>query len=217
MKPIAREDAARVICERLARRPKLGRDELSARSLARALGQTTGFLYHHWGSLDAFLLEVSGLGWMMLADALVEAFARDGDARAVPAAYVTFAARRPALYWLIAERPMADRAVAALMRESGALPSHAAWVRVGELLANATPSMTPARFRAMHAAVHGLASQLLSGRLATLPDSRGRDALEVALEIADEIGAAFFGPVSARSTAARSPGRGRRAAFPPRR
>ena len=85
----------------------LGREDLSARSVAKALGQTTGFLYHHWGSFDAFLFEVSGLGWQRLVDALVRAYAKQEAPRDVLHAYVEFAAEHPVLYWLLAERTLA--------------------------------------------------------------------------------------------------------------
>ncbi len=61
---------------------RLTRDDLTARKIAAFLGQTTMVLYHHFGSLDGFLIRVDGLGWRRLAERL-DARARGWRRRAV--------------------------------------------------------------------------------------------------------------------------------------
>ena len=168
---ITRQDAPGFVCDLLQKRAGLGREDLSARSVARALGQTTGFLYHHWGSFDAFLIEVSGLGWQRLVDALVRAYDKRAEPRDVLHAYLEFAAESPVLYWLLAERPLAPDITRATLERGAALPSFKAWQAIFALISRAEPGITLAGARAVHAAVHGVASQLLSHRLGSMPDA----------------------------------------------
>lgn len=187
-----REQAPERICDLLQRRRTLGRDEVSARWVARALGQTTGFLYHHWGSLDAFLLEVSGIGWQRLVDAVASAYEQRPEPRSLVRAYVDFALAHPVLYWLLAERPLPRAAVRRRLDRGGALPSHAAFQSLVQLVARVEPSLTLVDVRALHAAAHGLASQLLSGRLLSMPDVAKKPPVEVAHAVADAIAALGF-------------------------
>lgn len=227
-KTVSRDDAARFICDLLQERSSAShdiaklRDELSARVVAKALGQTTGFLYHHWGSFDGFLFEVSGLGWRRLVDSLVRAYEKTNSARAIMHAYVDFAAEYPVLYWLLAERPLTMSVVRSMLDAGTALPSFQAFVTYVELMTRAQPGMTARRARAMHAAAHGIASQLLSNRLTSTPDTRDKDARAVAREITDAFADAFFGADSSpteakkRAKARRSPARDPKAASPAR-
>lgn len=196
----------------LQKKPKLRREDLSARNVSKALGQTTGFLYHHWGSFDAFLFEVSGLGWGRLVEAVARTFEEKGEAIDIVRAYIAFAAENPVLYWLMAEREMPAEVVRSTLERGAALPSFAAWMRFFELISKAEPGIAIGRARAMHAAAHGLASQLLSGRIASMPDALQRSARDIASDVEDAIADAMF---TSRSRAPRSPARDPRAA-PPR-
>lgn len=210
---IAKEDAAAFVCEMLQKKPKLRREDLSARNVSKALGQTTGFLYHHWGSFDAFLFDVSGIGWSRLVEAVARAFEKTEAASSIVRSYVAFAAENPVLYWLMAERELPADVVRSTLERGAALPSYTAWMRFFELVSKAQPGMTIGRARAMHAAAHGLASQLLSGRIASMPDALQRDARAIAGDVEDAIADAML---TSRSSAPRSPARDPRAGSPSR-
>ncbi len=217
MKAISRSEAPAFICNLLQKKGRVRalREELSARVVAKALGQTTGFLYHHWGSFDGFLFEVSGIGWKRLVDTVVEAYERsEGDPRSIVFAYIDFAAENPVLYWLLAERPLSADVVQSTLA-SGELPSFAAFLDYFKLVKSVEPTTTIASARAMHAAAHGLASQLLSGRLGSTPDTVGRDEREVAREAAQVIADVFF-PTASKARGQRSPAHDPKAAPPSR-
>ncbi len=187
---VSREEAPRVVCDLLEARCSLEREELSARFVARELGQTTGFLYHHWGSFDDFLLEVSGIGWQRLVAHVVRAWEADPRPVVVVRSYVAYAMDHPVLYWLCAERPLPEAAVTRAL-ERGSLPSYEAWRTFAALLERASPGTTLPRARALHAAAHGLASQVLSGRLASMPDAR-RGVAPLVDDACAAIAGAFF-------------------------
>ncbi|KYG05575.1 hypothetical protein BE21_39855 [Sorangium cellulosum] len=140
---------------------RLARDELTARKIAAFLGQTTMVLYHHFGSLDGFLIRVDGAGWRRLAG-LLEARARAGaDARALAVAYVEFALRHPDLYWLMAERRF-DRA---RLREEGRLRlARPLWSGFVELLRRYGSARPAEDTHVLFAGLHGIAMLALSGR-----------------------------------------------------
>ena len=74
-------------------------EDLTARRIGALLGKTTSVLYHHWGSLDVFLYDVSHAGHLQLARTL------EGLAPCEMAeAYVRFAVARPGLYELMFHR-----------------------------------------------------------------------------------------------------------------
>ena len=214
MRSVSRQEAPAFVCDLLQRRAELGREDLSARSVAKALGQTTGFLYHHWGSFDAFLFEVSGLGWQRLVDALVRAYERRAAPRDVLHAYVEFAAEHPVLYWLLAERPLAPDITRATLEGGAALPSFKAWQALFALISRAEPGITLAGARAVHAAAHGVASQLLSHRIGSMPDALTAGERAIARDITDAIADRYF---TARSPSPRSPARDPKAGSLPRR
>jgi AcrR family transcriptional regulator len=214
VRSISRQDAPAFICDLFQKSAVLGREDLSARSVAKALGQTTGFLYHHWGSFDGFLFEVSGLGWQRLVDALVRAYEKRAAPRDVLHAYVAFAAEHRVLYWLLAERPLAPDITRATLEGGATLPSFKAWQAILALLSRAEPGITLAGARAVHAAVHGVASQLLSHRLGSMPDALTAGERAIARDIVDAIADRYF---TARSPARRSPARDPKVDSPPRR
>jgi AcrR family transcriptional regulator len=214
VRSISRQDAPAFVCNLLQKGAVLGREDLSARTVAKALGQTTGFLYHHWGSFDAFLFEVTGVGWQRLVDALVHAYEKRAAPRDVLHAYVDFAAEHPVLYWLLAERPLAPDVMRATLEGGAALPSYRAWQAIFTLMSRAEPGITIAGARAMHAALHGVASQLLSHRLGSMPDALTAGERAIARDITDAIADRYF---TARSPARRSPDRDPKADSPPRR
>lgn len=182
-----REQAPELICDLLQKKRSLDRDELSARWVAKALGQTTGVIYHHWGSFDGFLLEVSGIGWERLVSFVLDAYRKTPSPRTIARSYIDFALANPVLYWLLAERPLPRDVVRAKLDSGNALPSFAAFGRFLMLLSEVDSTLTIADARALHAAAHGLASQMLSGRLLSTPDVKDRDVREVAYEAADAI------------------------------
>ncbi|MGK3981892.1 TetR-like C-terminal domain-containing protein [Sorangium sp. So ce136] len=153
--PVARVFQA--LCE-----GRLTRDDLTARKIAAFLGQTTMVLYHHFGSLDGFLIRVDGAGWRRLAD-LLEARARAGaDLRSLAVGYVEFALRHPDLYWLMAERRF-DRA---RLREQGRLRlARPLWGAFVELLRRHGSTRPAKDTHVLFAGLHGIAMLTLSGRV----------------------------------------------------
>lgn len=153
-------DEVQTVCDALAS-GALSPETLGARRIATLLGRTTGLLYHHWGSLDGFLLEVAHLGWRRFADEL----------RALPSptlpdlaeAYLRFAFRHPALYHLMVER----RLDWPRLRAEGRLADNASlqlWDAFALRLRQAGSAHPNEDARVMYAALHGLASLALSGR-----------------------------------------------------
>lgn len=140
---------------------RLTRDDLTARKIAAFLGQTTMVLYHHFGSLDGFLIRVDGLGWRRLAERL-DALARGGaDARSLAVGYVEFALCHPDLYWLMAERRF-DRA---RLREQGRLRlARPLWSSFVELLRHHGSRQPEEDTHVLFAGLHGIAMLALSGR-----------------------------------------------------
>ncbi|WP_437746078.1 TetR/AcrR family transcriptional regulator [Sorangium sp. So ce302] len=140
---------------------RLTRDDLTARKIAAFLGQTTMVLYHHFGSLDGFLIRVDGLGWRRLAERL-DARARAGaDARSLAVGYVEFALCHPDLYWLMAERRF-DRA---RLREQGRLRlARPLWSSFVELLRHHGSRRPEEDTYVLFAGLHGIAMLALSGR-----------------------------------------------------
>lgn len=203
-----RAHAPELICDLLQKRRTLDRDELSARWVAKALGQTTGVIYHHWGSFDGFLLEVSGIGWERLVEFVVDAFRKSPVPRTIARSYVDFALAYPVLYWLLAERSLPRDVVREKLDAGTALPSFPAFTKFLALVSDVDPSLTLADARALHAAAHGLASQVLSGRLLSTPDVKDRDAREVAYEVADAIADRMLRvPAAAAKPRRRPPGK----------
>ncbi|WP_437310155.1 TetR-like C-terminal domain-containing protein [Sorangium sp. So ce388] len=152
--PVARVFQA--LCE-----GRLTRDDLTARKIAAFLGQTTMVLYHHFGSLDGFLIRVDGAGWRRLAD-LLEGRARAGaDLRSLAVGYVEFALRHPDLYWLMAERRF-DRA---RLHEQGRLRlARPLWGAFVELLRRYGSTRPAEDTHVLFAGLHGIAMLTLSGR-----------------------------------------------------
>ncbi|WP_437592795.1 TetR/AcrR family transcriptional regulator [Sorangium sp. So ce1000] len=140
---------------------RLTRDDLTARKIAAFLGQTTMVLYHHFGSLDGFLIRVDGLGWRRLAERL-DARARAGaDAPSLAVGYVEFALRHPDLYWLMAERRF-DRA---RLREQGRLRlARPLWSSFVDLLRHHGSRRPEEDTHVLFAGLHGIAMLALSGR-----------------------------------------------------
>lgn len=143
-------------------RGELGREDLGARRLSAWLGQSTMGLYHHFGSLDGFLVRVDGAGWRHLLARLERAQEKGADLEELAIAYVAFATAHPALYEVMAVHPF-DRA---RLRAEGRLRAEAPLLEAfGVLLARAG-SREPARDTPLvFAALHGLASLATSGRL----------------------------------------------------
>ncbi|WP_437666378.1 WHG domain-containing protein [Sorangium sp. So ce1182] len=176
--PVARVFQA--LCE-----GRLTRDDLTARKIAAFLGQTTMVLYHHFGSLDGFLIRVDGAGWRRLAE-LLEARARAGaDLRSLAVGYVEFALRHPDLYWLMAERRF-DRA---RLREQGRLRlARPLWGAFVELLRRYGSTRPAEDTHVLFAGLHGIAMLTLSGRA-----NLGEDAVASAANLGGPASAANLG------------------------
>lgn len=152
------DDVARV-AEALAS-GELGTAELTARKLGAFLGGTTSRVYHHHGSLDAFLYAVGVAGFARLGQRL-------GDPgrplAALAVAYVDFALDAPALYDLMFHHSY-DWAALRARGVTGQGPGLLLWYGLVERI-RAGGSAAPAEdARALFAGLHGLASLAISGR-----------------------------------------------------
>jgi hypothetical protein len=162
---------------------RLSREHLSARRLSAFLGRSTIGLYHHFGSLDGFLIQVDGLGWQQLLGELERAasngkrrdgsFDAEGALRAVALGYVDFANRYPCLYWLMTARPF-DRAA---LRKAGRLRLETPLLLGFSKLLAACGSAEPETDLILaFSALHGLVNLVEGGRLnlGQEKDSRAR-------------------------------------------
>lgn len=143
---------------------KLGGADLTTRRVCAFLGETTGALYHHYGSLDGFLFVVSQRGYVDLAAQLDKAFSRAEDVADIAESFVRFGLDHPELYPIMFERHF-DWAA---LRERGAfdrpLPSAALLVAVTGALARAGSVDVAVDGRLLFAGLHGLVSLAASGR-----------------------------------------------------
>ncbi|MEQ9325527.1 MAG: TetR/AcrR family transcriptional regulator [Polyangiaceae bacterium] len=143
---------------------EIAHDDLSARRLCRYLGKTTGALYHHYGSLDRLLFEVSQLAYEDLRAQLEAAFAAHRDLGDVAVAFVEFGLDNPELYPLMFER----RDDYAALRDGGAfdrtIESALMLDAVGLMLAEAGSDDVAMDGRLFFAGLHGLVSLAASGR-----------------------------------------------------
>jgi len=165
-------------------RGELTSEDLGARSLSRWLGQSTIGLYHHFGSLDGFLIRVDGAGWRHLL-ARLERVQRDGGSlEDLGLAYVSFATAHPALYEVMAVRSF-DRA---RLRAEGRLRAEQPLLGgFHRLLARAGSADPEQDAVLLLAALHGLVSLAASGRLdlgaGKRPSERLRDAVRRVVEV----------------------------------
>lgn len=138
--------------------------DLSARRLCRFLGKTTGALYHHFGSLDRLLFEVSQRAYVDLRRHLEAAFAERRDLGDVAVAFVEFGLDHPQLYPLMFERRFDWQA----LREGGAfdreVESAAMLDAVACVLEEAGSEDVDMDGRLLFAGLHGLVSLAASGR-----------------------------------------------------
>jgi AcrR family transcriptional regulator len=186
---VALEPTEKII--RALSRKTLTRDTLTARRVAELLGQTTGYIYHHWGSFDGFLLAASARGWERLVVAITKAYDDTSDPFEIPVGFMRFAIDYPEVYWLLAERPLNKDSVKAHLKEKGHLPAYTAWKAYMALLGRAAPHVSRTDARLLHATVHGLASQLQLGQIAPASPNRATE-VESALALAREIGKRLF-------------------------
>lgn len=143
-------------------RGELGTADLGARSLSTWLGQSTMGLYHHFGSLDGFLIRVDGEGWRHLLGRLDRAQREGADLAELGLAYVKFAMAHPALYEIMAVRSF-DRA---RLRAGGRLRAERPLLEGFHQLLLRAGSADPEHDAVLlFAALHGLASLATSGRL----------------------------------------------------
>jgi AcrR family transcriptional regulator len=143
---------------------ELDAGDLTARRLCRFLGKTTGALYHHYGSLDGLLFEVSQRGYATLRQELERVFARQGDLGDVAEAFVDFGLDHPELYPLMFER----RFDWAALRSRGAfertVESANLLDAVACVLEEAGSTDVAMDGRLLFAGLHGLVSLAASGR-----------------------------------------------------
>lgn len=149
---------------------RLTRDDLSARRLSAFLGQSTIGLYHHFGSLDGFLIKVDGAGWRLLLETLAAREAAGASAGDLAAEYLDFAFRHPHLYWLMGERAFDREALRREGRLSLGKPLWRAFVALVERHGSCRPALDA---RALLAGLHGLAALTLGGR-ANFGEASGR-------------------------------------------
>jgi|GEM_PF-1207198 len=183
---------------------RLGRDALTARAITALLGQSTMVLYHHFGSLEGFLIRVDGLGWKALLATLERHERRGAGLPDLAEAYVAFAFAHPDLYWLMAEHRFDREALArqGRLRLAASLPAafQAVLARVG--------SRAPERDAPiLLAGLHGLAALTLSGR-AGLATGRGA-AREAAIAAARDLATMLVERSPASKPAPPSPPRAR--------
>ncbi len=183
----AQPEVAAALVERVHRAlesGKLGRADLTARTLGQFLGQTTSVLYHHFGSLEGFLYAVSIHGFTMLTDRL-DAAARAGSAPVELAqAYLGFALDHPVMYQLM----MADAYDWDALGRAGQAFQPAQlrpWNTLVEFLrraGSATPELDAGVFQAT---VHGVVLLTLTGRITT--GAPGAPARDVAVAIVSRV------------------------------
>lgn len=160
-------------------RGELGTADLGARTLSMWLGQSTMGLYHHFGSLDGFLIRVDGEGWRYLLDRLDRAQREGAGLEQLGLSYVRFATAHPALYEIMAVRSF-DRA---RFRAEGRLRAEKPLLEGFHQLLSRAGSVDPERDAVLvFAGLHGLASLATSGRLdlgiGKSPRQRLREAVE---------------------------------------
>lgn len=154
---------------------KLGRADLTARTLGQFLGQTTSVLYHHFGSLEGFLYAVSIHGFTMLTDRLDAAARAGADPAELARAYLGFALDHPVLYQLM----MADSYDWDALGRAGQAFQPAQlrpWNTLVDFLRRAgspTPELDAGVFQST---VHGVVLLTLTGRITTgAPGAPARD------------------------------------------
>jgi len=182
-KRLPQRDVAAELVKRVLRAletGKLTRSDLTARTLAQFLGQTTSVLYHHFGSLEGFLYAVSIEGFVALAERL-EAMERAGAGPVKLAeAYLTFGLDNPVLYRLMLADEYDWDALAhagQAGRPAQLRPWHAL-VAYFERNGSADPDGDA---RVFQACAHGIILLTLTGRITTgTPRSRDH---EVALRV----------------------------------
>jgi AcrR family transcriptional regulator len=139
-------------------RGELGPDDLTARGIAAALGRTTSVLYHHWGSLDAFLYEVAQSGFVQLGRTVAGL-----DLAGAAEAYVRFAVERPALYHLMFHRAW-DWDELRRHRDLRYSAGFLLWQGAVDVLRAGGSADPETDARVLYGGLHGLASLAISGR-----------------------------------------------------
>lgn len=143
---------------------ELADEDLSARRIARFLGKTTGVVYHHYGSVDRLLFEVSQLGYAALRERLEGVAERSGDLADLAAAFVEFGLDHPELYPLMFERRYDWAALRAAGVFDAPTESGALLTSMTCLLGDAGAVDPVADGRLLVAGLHGLVSLAASGR-----------------------------------------------------
>ncbi|MEJ7598447.1 MAG: TetR-like C-terminal domain-containing protein [Kofleriaceae bacterium] len=181
-----RARAVRVVFDALWR-GTLHRDQLVARELSRRLGHSTFVLYHHFGSLDGFLIQVDGKGWQALLESLLRRDRRGATVAQLARGFVEFAFRRPVLYWLMTERPF-DRAQ--LRRRGRLRAGDELWEGFVGIVARHGSQTPQLDARALLAGLHGLVALTASGRGTlgnTNPRAARRDTYAAARRLASAL------------------------------
>ena len=177
-----------------------GPDAVVVRDVARQVGVSHNAGYRHFAGRDELLAAVAEVGLAELAEGMRQAVAavpkrRDPEARArqrlqaIGRAYVRFALREPGLFravWQATGSPPAqvgDPAAAAEASEPYALLSRALdeLVAVGAI----SPARRPHSEIVAWSAVHGLATLLIDGPLAGLPQEEIDRSLDRLCEVID--------------------------------
>jgi hypothetical protein len=182
---------------------RLTREDLTARRLSAFLGRSTIGLYHHFGSLDGFLIRVDGAGWRLLFETLGRRDAAGASLGDLAVAYLDFAFGHPHLYWLMSERPFDRGALRREGRLALAAPLWAASVALLERHGSRRPALDA---RALLAGLHGLAALTMSGRgnLGEAPGAAEDLAREAARRLAEALVAGGQGHEAGAPPAGRS-------------
>jgi AcrR family transcriptional regulator len=154
-------------------RGELTREDLSARRISALLGHSTMVLYHHFASLDGFLIRVDGRAWRAMGEALLAVRDAGGELADIAERYVRFALDHPHLYWLMAERAFDRIELGKMRRLSLEQPLWAGFVELVRVAGSAEPERDT---RLLMAGLHGLSSLALSGRGAIAVDADPHDA-----------------------------------------
>ena len=140
--------------------------ELSARRLGRRLGVTTSAFYHHFGSFERFLYQVSISGLALMADEMEPLARGPSPLLRIADYYVGFALERPVLFHLMLQYGFSwDQ-----LRNDDAIDEEEglrAWKLLVETMRRIGSRAPIEDARLFHAALHGIATLTQAGRMNT--------------------------------------------------
>ena len=143
---------------------KLGRDNLSARNVARFLGLTTSVFYHHYGSFELFLYKVSITGLSVFADHLEPCVRARSPLLRVAEVYIEYALTQPVLFDLMMtrEHPWAEIRARGLLDVTEGLRAWNLLIAAMRIEGSKNPLEDA---RVFHSSIHGMATLTRAGRM----------------------------------------------------